>query len=259
MAKCSAFNALGVNTRMRQASTLNRFSAENRQAVALLDRKIGTALRVCADAGLCATCLITLRPLMQWAMSEQLIEADPTLGIKIKLPQTEGHLTWSEEQIAQFELRWPIGSMEQLRARARGSYRPASQLRHQDGAQEHPRWRADVEANQENESRASDSRNPGASRAGGSDRCLHTVSGHTTFLVKLRGKPFSERELIVGFAKLVTQQACRRVASRTGCARHVADASLTWVSRRIASRRSRVTSHSKRRALYENVRPQACG
>lgn len=116
MAKCSAFNALGVNTRMRQASTLNRFSAENGdKPFALLDRKYLERLFASAPTpGSARTCLITLRPLMQWAMSEQLIEADPTLGIKIKLPQTEGHLTWSEEQIAQFELRWPIGSMERL-------------------------------------------------------------------------------------------------------------------------------------------------
>jgi integrase len=51
---------------------------------------------------------------LQWAMTAQMIEADPTAGIKIKLPKTEGHDTWTDEQIAQFEARHPIGSRQRL-------------------------------------------------------------------------------------------------------------------------------------------------
>ena len=63
MAKGSAFNALGVNTRMRQASTLNRFSAENGdKPFALLDRKYLERLFASAPTpGSARTCWITLR------------------------------------------------------------------------------------------------------------------------------------------------------------------------------------------------------
>jgi integrase len=60
------------------------------------------------------TCLLAIRPLLQWSMTAQLIAADPTAGIRIKLPKSDGHDTWTEKQIAQFEARWPIGTKERL-------------------------------------------------------------------------------------------------------------------------------------------------
>jgi integrase len=42
------------------------------------------------------------------------MDADPTAGIVITLPKSDGHDTWDEEQIAQFEKRWPIGTRERL-------------------------------------------------------------------------------------------------------------------------------------------------
>jgi hypothetical protein len=52
--------------------------------------------------------LLAIRNLMQWAVNERLVEADPTLGIKIKLPDTGGHHTWTDEEIAQFQAHYPI-------------------------------------------------------------------------------------------------------------------------------------------------------
>lgn len=54
--------------------------------------------------------LLAIRNLMRWAVNERLIEADPTLGIKIKLPDTGGHHIWTDEEIAQFQAHYPIGT-----------------------------------------------------------------------------------------------------------------------------------------------------
>jgi integrase len=58
--------------------------------------------------------LLAIRNLMQWAVNERLIEADPTLGIKIRLPDTGGHHTWTEDEIAQFQACHPIGTKARL-------------------------------------------------------------------------------------------------------------------------------------------------
>ena len=46
---------------------------------------------------------------------------DPTFGIRIKMPKSDGHHTWTEDEIAQFEARWRIGSKPRL-ALALGLY-----------------------------------------------------------------------------------------------------------------------------------------
>jgi integrase len=43
-----------------------------------------------------------------------MIGEDPTLGIKIKTPKSDGHHTWTEDEIAQFEAAHPIGSKARL-------------------------------------------------------------------------------------------------------------------------------------------------
>jgi integrase len=105
-------------TRQRQASTLRKWGgldSVGTTSLTLLDRKYID--RVISDAptvGIARTWLITVRPFLQWAVTQQMIDADPTAGILIKLPKSDGHACWTEEQIAQFEARWPIGSRERL-------------------------------------------------------------------------------------------------------------------------------------------------
>jgi integrase len=103
-------------TRQRQTSTLKKFcTLVGDKPLALLDRKyIDKLLQDMPTVGVARTLLITLRPFLEWAVTEQMIEADPTAGIKIKLPKSDGHDTWTDEQIAQFGARWPIGTKERL-------------------------------------------------------------------------------------------------------------------------------------------------
>lgn len=59
--------------------------------------------------------LKTLRHLMAWAVANDLCKTDPCAGIKTpRTPKTNGFAMWTEEQIAQFEARHPIGSKARL-------------------------------------------------------------------------------------------------------------------------------------------------
>jgi integrase len=65
--------------------------------------------------------LKTLRHFTRWCESRKLVSKDPTWGIKVKVPSSDGHHTWTEEEIAQFEAAHPIGSKARL-ALALGLY-----------------------------------------------------------------------------------------------------------------------------------------
>src|SRR5262249_26278506 len=61
------------------------------------------------------TWLKTLRGLMQFCVEIGLINEDPTAGIKpAKLAASRGVHSWTEEEIAQFEARHPIGTRARL-------------------------------------------------------------------------------------------------------------------------------------------------
>ena len=58
--------------------------------------------------------LAAIRALTAHAIKSELIENDPTLGIRLRRMTGDGFHTWTEEQIAQFEAAHPIGSRERL-------------------------------------------------------------------------------------------------------------------------------------------------
>lgn len=105
-------------TRGRQTSTLKKFAeldGVGTAALSLLDSAfINRCIAEAPTVGVGRTWLITIREFCKWAVGEKLITTDPTAGIVIKLPKSDGHETWTEEQIAQFEARWPIGTRERL-------------------------------------------------------------------------------------------------------------------------------------------------
>jgi integrase len=59
--------------------------------------------------------LDTMRSLFGWAVEAQHIKTDPTLGVKYpKLPKTGGFIPWSEDDIATYEKRWPVGTRQRV-------------------------------------------------------------------------------------------------------------------------------------------------
>jgi integrase len=65
--------------------------------------------------------LKAIRHFMRWCLDRKLVRSDPTLGVRVKLPKSDGYHTWTEDEIAQFEAHWPIGSKPRL-ALALGLY-----------------------------------------------------------------------------------------------------------------------------------------
>ena len=56
-----------------------------------------------------------MRGLFRWATEAQHVKSDPTLGVKYpKLPKTGGFLPWTEDDIATYERRWPIGTRQRV-------------------------------------------------------------------------------------------------------------------------------------------------
>jgi integrase len=58
--------------------------------------------------------LNTLRAMFKWAAKEGRIPDDPTLGVTREKVKTTGYRTWSEDHIARFEAKHPIGSRARL-------------------------------------------------------------------------------------------------------------------------------------------------
>jgi integrase len=59
--------------------------------------------------------LKALRAMIPVAKRGGFCSGDPTAGLRIEIkPSADGFRTWTEDDIAQFEARWPIGSRERL-------------------------------------------------------------------------------------------------------------------------------------------------
>lgn len=55
-----------------------------------------------------------LRGLFEFAISIDWIADNPTLGVKVKVPKSEGFWTWQAEEIAQYRAYYPLGTQERL-------------------------------------------------------------------------------------------------------------------------------------------------
>lgn len=55
-----------------------------------------------------------MRGLFGWARETGHVEIDPTEGVKGFVTRTKGWHVWTEEEVARFEARWPVGTRERL-------------------------------------------------------------------------------------------------------------------------------------------------
>jgi integrase len=58
--------------------------------------------------------LKAIRRLFAWALEAELVTNNPARDVSYKRRATEGHHTWTEQEIAQFEAKHPIGSKARL-------------------------------------------------------------------------------------------------------------------------------------------------
>jgi integrase len=71
-------------------------------------------LETAPTRGVKRTRLLTLKPFLQWAVSMRLIAADPSAGIKVKVRETNGHATWTDEQIEEYRAHHKLGTRARL-------------------------------------------------------------------------------------------------------------------------------------------------
>lgn len=58
--------------------------------------------------------LKTLKAMFKWALSREHVEVDPTVGVRVERPKTDGLHAWTAEELARFESCWPLGTRERL-------------------------------------------------------------------------------------------------------------------------------------------------
>jgi integrase len=58
--------------------------------------------------------LKAMRSMFRWALDEELVETDPTVGVRSLKTKTDGFHAWTEREVEQFERKWPIGTRERV-------------------------------------------------------------------------------------------------------------------------------------------------
>jgi hypothetical protein len=71
-------------------------------------------LETSSTKGVKRTRLLTIKPFFKWAVSMKLIATDPTVTIKVKVKESAGHATWTDEEVEQYRARHPLGTMARL-------------------------------------------------------------------------------------------------------------------------------------------------
>ena len=56
----------------------------------------------------------SMRGLFSWAVDMEHVSVDPTRDVKLLNVKTDGFHVWTDDEVAQFEARWPIGTRERL-------------------------------------------------------------------------------------------------------------------------------------------------
>ena len=112
-----AFRTLKGGTPAMRRAILERFRERHGHLlIAAMPPKFVAAMLDSMQPHAARNWLKALRHLMAHCIATGLIAErnNPTLGIKAKVPRSDGHHTWSDEEIAQFEAHHPIGSKPRL-------------------------------------------------------------------------------------------------------------------------------------------------
>jgi integrase len=109
------FGSLSPGTRKNRRSILERFRERhgNRPIAQLPSKFINLTLdRMTPHQA--RNWLKAIRHLMQFAIAAELCSVDPTQGIRITLPKSDGYYTWTEADVATFEAAHAIGTKPRL-------------------------------------------------------------------------------------------------------------------------------------------------
>jgi integrase len=110
-----AFRSLTGGTPARRRAELERFRTDyGQRLIASLPKEFLVALLDSMPPYTARNMLKALRHFTRWCEIRKLVRSDPTAGIRIKVPKSDGHHTWTEAEIATFEAHYPVGSKARL-------------------------------------------------------------------------------------------------------------------------------------------------
>ena len=111
----ASFHTLAATTQKRCRIMLNAIARDYAdRRLAVLERRHVVQILDTKKPGAALDFLRGLRLIVKYALSVGIINADPTVGIRLKMPKTGGHPTWTEEEIAAFEIAYPIRTKQRL-------------------------------------------------------------------------------------------------------------------------------------------------
>ena len=112
----ASWKGLAETSRANRRSYLERFRAEHGdKPIRKLEGQHVTALLAQLSPPLQKAWLTAIRGLTAFALEQKLITTDPTASVKrAKVGKSDGYRCWTEDDVAGFEARWPIGSRERL-------------------------------------------------------------------------------------------------------------------------------------------------
>jgi integrase len=117
-----AFRSLTGGTPAKRRAILEHFREDyGHRQLASLPKEFVVALIDTMAPHTARNWLNTFRHFIRWCEQRRLVRNDPTWGIRLKTPKSDGHHTWREDEIAAFEAAHPIGSKARL-ALALGLY-----------------------------------------------------------------------------------------------------------------------------------------
>ncbi|WP_457799135.1 site-specific integrase [Methylocystis sp. S23] len=111
----SDWKRLSPATQRQRANIFKRVSkAAGQDPVASIDTTMIRNTRDKLGPGAAKHFVQTMRGLFQWAVKTGEAGANPTDGVTVERPATDGFHTWTEEEISAYEDRWPTGTRERL-------------------------------------------------------------------------------------------------------------------------------------------------
>lgn len=111
------FRDLKASTQMARRNIITSFCKlhGDKPVRGLARRHVTDIIGAKAETPMAANNLLkVLRVLLDLAVAREMIDANPAISIKMYRSKSEGHHTWSEDEVAAFEERHPIGTRAHL-------------------------------------------------------------------------------------------------------------------------------------------------
>jgi integrase len=113
--RSAEWEGLAEQTRRVRRGIIERFRVEhgNKRVALMRPEYIEKMLAKIIKQSAKRDWLKAIRALLRFAVPTML-KADPTTGLKVKLPKSKGHHSWTDEEIAQYRAYWPLGTQQRL-------------------------------------------------------------------------------------------------------------------------------------------------